>query len=123
VAIPRSDGRRPYVLRAIPISLDNGIDVTPPTALVVIVDPELEPVPDSDALRRLYGLTKNEAKVALHVLDGKGLVPIADELEISLATVRTHLQHVFDKTDTHRQAELVRLLLRAVTATRPNRGA
>jgi DNA-binding CsgD family transcriptional regulator len=24
--------------------------------------------------------------------------------------VRTHLQHVFDKTDTHRQADLVRLL-------------
>ena len=28
-----------------------------------------------------------------------------------MATVKTHLQHVFDKTDTHRQAELVRLLL------------
>ncbi len=118
VAVSRSEGRRPYVLRAIPIGLNDGIDVTPPTALVVIVDPELEPVPDSDALRRLYGLTKNEAEVALHVLDGQGLVPIADELAVSLATVRTHLQHVFDKTDTHRQAELVRLLLRAVTATR-----
>ena len=28
-----------------------------------------------------------------------------------MATAKTHLQHVFDKTDTHRQAELVRLLL------------
>ena len=28
-----------------------------------------------------------------------------------MTTVRTHLQHIFDKTDTHRQAELVRLLL------------
>jgi hypothetical protein len=36
----------------------------------------------------------------------------------SLATVRTHLQHVFDKTDTHRQAELVRLLLGGLAATR-----
>ena len=55
---------------------------------------------------------------ALRVLDGTGLVPIAEELAMSLATVRTHMQHVFDKTDTHRQAELVRLLLRGVAATR-----
>lgn len=44
----------------------------------------------------------------MHVADPK---QISDELSVSLATVRTHLQHVFDKTETHRQAELVRLLL------------
>ncbi len=113
VAIPRSDGQRSYVLRAIPIALSGEFGGPPPTALVVIVDPELEPVPDVDALQRLYRLTKTEAEVALRVLDGKGLVPIAEELAMSLPTVRTHLQHVFDKTDTHRQAELVRLLLRS----------
>ena len=32
-------------------------------------------------------------------------------MALSLATVKTHMQHIFDKTDTHRQAELVRLLL------------
>ena len=36
---------------------------------------------------------------------------LSEKLSVSLVTVRTHLQHVFDKTDTHRQAELVRLLL------------
>jgi DNA-binding CsgD family transcriptional regulator len=30
---------------------------------------------------------------------------------VSIATVRKHLQHLFEKTDTHRQAELVRFLL------------
>jgi DNA-binding CsgD family transcriptional regulator len=52
-----------------------------------------------------------EADVALRVLRGEGLKPICGELSLSMATVKTHLQHVFDKTDTHRQAELVRLLL------------
>jgi DNA-binding CsgD family transcriptional regulator len=69
------------------------------------------PLPDLESLRRRYGLTKAEADVALRVLDGTGLAPIAEELSISLSTVRTHLRHVFAKTDTHRQAELVRLLL------------
>jgi DNA-binding CsgD family transcriptional regulator len=44
-------------------------------------------------------------------MHGADLKEISEELSISLTTVRTHLQHVFDKTDTRRQAELVRLLL------------
>ncbi|HEX2285077.1 MAG TPA: LuxR C-terminal-related transcriptional regulator [Mycobacterium sp.] len=83
-----------------------------------IADPEREPEPELEALRRVYGLTTTEAEVALRVLGGTGLKPIADDMSLSLATVRTHLQHVFDKTNTHRQAELVRLLLGGLAATR-----
>lgn len=118
VAVPRSFGQRPYVVRVIPTSAAELNGMASPTALVVIVDPEQEPVPDSEALRRLYGLTKTEAEVALRVLDGTGVVPIAEQLSISVSTVRTHLKHVFHKTDTHRQAELVRLLLSELSALR-----
>jgi DNA-binding CsgD family transcriptional regulator len=79
--------------------------------MIVIVDPDLEPEPPVLLLRRLYGLTRSEAEIALMVLRGQGRNHIADELSLSLATVKTHLHHVFDKTGTHRQAELVRLLL------------
>jgi DNA-binding CsgD family transcriptional regulator len=65
----------------------------------------------AELLRRVYGLTNAEAAVALHIADGQGIKPIADELSLSTATVKTHLQRVFLKTGTHRQAELVRLLL------------
>lgn len=61
-------------------------------------------------LRKLFGLTNGESDVALRVARGQGLAPISEDLSVSVATVKTHLQHVFDKTDTHRQAELVRLL-------------
>jgi DNA-binding CsgD family transcriptional regulator len=86
---------------------DNG----PPRALVVVIDPNDDPAPPADLLRRLFGLTTAEADVAELVAGGHGLKPIADELALSIATVKTHLQRVFAKTDTHRQAELVRLLL------------
>jgi DNA-binding CsgD family transcriptional regulator len=118
VAVPRPVGQRPYVIRVIPTSAAESNGMSSPTALVVIVDPEQEPVPDVEALRRLYGLTNTEAEVALRVLDGTGVVPIAEQLSISVSTVRTHLKHVFHKTDTHRQAELVRLLLSELAATR-----
>jgi DNA-binding CsgD family transcriptional regulator/PAS domain-containing protein len=118
LAVPRLSGRRPYLVRVIPLAREVLAGVASPSALVLIVDPEKEPEPEVKALRRLYGLTNTEAEIALRVLDGTGLGPIADELSVSLSTVRSHLQRVFDKTHTHRQAELVRLLLDGLTATR-----
>lgn len=103
---PRPSGRRSYVVHVTP--LDAHIRTGP--ALVVIVDPEPEPWLPKAQLRNLFGLTNAEADVALLVMRGTGLKPISAAMSLSLTTVKTHLQHVFDKTDTHRQAELVRLL-------------
>jgi DNA-binding CsgD family transcriptional regulator len=80
-------------------------------ALVMIIDPEREPEPPKTLIRRLFGLTNAEADVALRVMSSDGLKPIAADLALSRETINTHLQHIFEKTDTHRQAELVRLLL------------
>ena len=39
-----------------------------------------------------------------------GVPEVAPVLGISEPTVKTHLQHIFDKTDTKRQADLVKLV-------------
>jgi DNA-binding CsgD family transcriptional regulator/PAS domain-containing protein len=104
----RPSGKRPYVLHALPFQRDETRGRA--VALLLVVDPEIEPEPPAALLRRLYHLTQTEAEVALHVMRGVDLKQISERLGVSLTTVRTHLQHVFDKTDTHRQAELVRLL-------------
>jgi DNA-binding CsgD family transcriptional regulator len=106
----RPSGKRPYVIHVLPF-YPAAEDFSEARALVVIIDPEQDPEPPKMLLRRLYGFTNAEAEVALRVLRGDGLKPIAADLALSMATVKTHLQHTFDKTDTHRQAELVRLLL------------
>lgn len=107
---PRAAGLRPYVIHVVPFT-SAPPDRSQPRALVIVVDPDRQAEPHRDLLIRLFGLTRAEAEVALRVLRGDGLRPISDELSLSLATVKTHLQHVFMKTGTHRQAELVRLLL------------
>ena len=108
----RRSGKRPYVIHVLPSHRRNADEpLRQPMALVLIIDPEDEHEPAVALLRRLYRLTEAEAEVALHVMHGADLKQISEELSISYTTVRTHLQHVFDKTDTHRQAELVRLLL------------
>ena len=108
----RPSGKRPYLVHVLP--LHRSIDEIPSdaAALVMIIDPDKEPEPVAALARRLYGLTVGEAEVARCLMRGAHLRDIADELSVSYQTVRTHLQHIFDKTDTHRQAELVRLLLR-----------
>ncbi|AFM17592.1 DNA-binding protein with HTH domain [Mycolicibacterium chubuense NBB4] len=109
---PRPSGKRPYVIHVSPSHRRNADEpLRRPMALALIIDPEDEPEPDHRLLQRLYHLTRAEADIAIRVLHGAGLKEISEQLSISLPTVRTHLQHIFDKTDTHRQAELVRLLL------------
>ncbi|BBX15751.1 helix-turn-helix transcriptional regulator [Mycolicibacterium duvalii] len=107
----RPSGRRPYIVHVLPSYRSSGEQPRRPMALVLIVDPEDKPVPPAVLLRKLYGLTRAEAEIAIRVTDGAHLKDISQELSISLPTVRTHLQHAFDKTGTHRQADLVHLLL------------
>jgi DNA-binding CsgD family transcriptional regulator len=63
-------------------------------------------------------LTPAEAAVATEGLKADGLRASADRLGTSVTMARTHLAHVFDKTGSRRQAELVRLLVRSESAVR-----
>jgi DNA-binding CsgD family transcriptional regulator len=94
------------------------IDVARPRAILFITDPEEAAVVRRENLRRDFGLTPAEAGFTREVLKADGLQAAADRLGISLTTARTHLAHVFDKTGTRRQAELVRLILQSQPAMR-----
>lgn len=106
---PRPSGKQPYVIHVLPSRPTLGQDAEP-CAIVIVIDPAHNAAPSHQTLRILYELTDAEARVALLALRGEGITPIATHLGLSVATVKTHLQHVFEKTGTHRQAELVRLL-------------
>ena len=66
---------------------------------------------DADELKHHFGLTSAEAAMAREVGSGAAVKECARRLGILYTTARTHLQHIFEKTGTRRQAELVRLLL------------
>jgi len=92
------------------------IDIVRPRAILFISDPEQSAAVGRESLRQDFGLTSAEAGFTREVLKGDGLRAAADRLGISLTTARTHLAHVFDKTGTRRQAELVRLILQSQPA-------
>lgn len=67
--------------------------------------------PSTQALQGRFGLTRAEAKVVGLLAEGRSIKRIAEDLEVSLETARTHAKRAMQKTDTHRQAELVSLVL------------
>jgi len=82
-----------------------------PAVAIFVSDPEHNvTVPVQDVAHH-FGLTHAEAAILLELANGKSLARIAAERRISKNTVRSHLQRIFDKTDTSRQAELVKLVL------------
>lgn len=67
-------------------------------------------------LRQAYGLTGSELRVLNRLISGATREAISSDLGISLATVKTHLQNIFRKTGTNRQADLVRKMVGGVAA-------
>jgi DNA-binding CsgD family transcriptional regulator len=64
------------------------------------------------------GLTTVEAGVVVEVIQGGSREDVARRLGVAVATVRTHLARIFERTGVRRQAELVRLALNGDTPLR-----
>lgn len=112
LALTRPSRRRPYALLVTPLPRKELLFLPErPAAMVFITDPEHRHEPPPDALMRLHGLTRRQAELAVVLAAGHSLEETAAALGISTATARVHLRQVFAKTDTHRQAELVKLLI------------
>ena len=89
------------------------IGVEVPVAIVTVRDPDVDCRQQEVNLRHRFGLTAAEARLAAEILKGDGRAAAARRRGISTATAKSHLSSIFEKTGTHRQAELIRLLLDA----------
>ncbi len=105
--------RRPVSLLIAALPLRDGYKGMP-AALVLINDPDRAPAPPRVRLIQAYGLTGAEAGVAQLMLRGVGIADVAQRLNISVETARTHVRRLLTKTGTHRQSDLILLLLREV---------
>lgn len=81
-----------------------------PSVLLLVSDTSRNMRAPVDLLRDLFGLTLAEARLATRLGDGISLTDAAAELGVAKATVRSQLNAVFQKTQTNRQGELIRLL-------------
>ncbi len=111
-AITRPSGLRPFTLLVTPLPRNGeGIFAERAAAAIFVKDPEKKFEPQVETLQRLYGLTPAEARLAQILATGLSLAEAAERLRITRETARSRLKRIYSKTDTHRQAELVRLLV------------
>ncbi len=111
VSISRGENRRPLQILVAPIPPQVSGTNRQAAAVLFLSDPERAYEPNLAQLQTAFSLTKSEARVASALTLGKTIEQIAGEFGVSPMTVRSHLNRVFDKTDTGRQTDLVRLLL------------
>jgi DNA-binding CsgD family transcriptional regulator len=64
----------------------------------------------ADQLYDLYHLTPAETRLAALILRGYSLHAAARTLRVSNNTARTHMKRIYDKTQTHRQVDFIRLV-------------
>jgi DNA-binding CsgD family transcriptional regulator len=83
--------------------------------MVSMVANEGPEVPRADLLKNRFGLTPSQARLVIHLTAGHSLRSSAKALGVKYETVRSYLKPVFQKTGTHRQAELVLTVFSAMT--------
>jgi len=107
--------RRPYTLLVTPIATVAGLHAeTRAVAVLFLTDPEQELRLPAQTIAQVLGLTLAEGRLTALLADGQSLQQAAEALEVSQHTARNQLKSIFQKTDTHRQGELVRLVLTSV---------
>jgi DNA-binding CsgD family transcriptional regulator/PAS domain-containing protein len=104
--------RLPWLLMVAPCSEIPAHALAPlsPACMIFIHDRVARSSTTVEYLRQVFGLTGQESKISMLAAEGHGIARVADEMGLSSLTVRNHLQRVFAKTGTSRQAELARLI-------------
>jgi DNA-binding CsgD family transcriptional regulator len=109
--VVRRRAKLPVILRIWPFDGAARVPTQEVRALLTLNALGPKPGPTAALLAKTFRLTPAEAKLAGVIARGASPEIAAAELKISRETARNHLKSVFAKTDTHRQSELVALLL------------
>lgn len=85
-----------------------------PCVAIFLRDPERGTQGSNEVIRRLFDLTRSEARLALLLANGMSLDEASEQLNIRRNTVRAHLRTIFSKMGVTRQTELVVMVMNSV---------
>jgi DNA-binding CsgD family transcriptional regulator len=87
---------------------------TPPTIIAYLHAGPEAGVHPIEQLIDLFGLTRNEAALAIALARGRSLAEAAAEIRLTIETARNYSKRIYSKTGTRGQADLVRLVLSGI---------
>jgi DNA-binding CsgD family transcriptional regulator len=106
----QAPGETPMVAYVLPLQVSDVRSSfnTAAVAIFLCTRDAATPVTES-LLATLYALTPAEIRVFQHMVKGLSAKEIANSLHLSESTVNTHTKHLFAKTDTGKQTQLIAL--------------
>jgi len=107
--VPRASGKL-LLLLFLPVRANETAGPDKAPLAVLLMNGPLHD-PDLDLLMDFFSFTPAEARVAGYLMQGKSVEQVALRLGITESTIRNHLKHMYTKTGTRRQGELVQVLL------------
>jgi DNA-binding CsgD family transcriptional regulator len=112
VPLPAREGED-HVAHVLPLTAGMRRKAGVPYAAVAVVfvrKPSFDVPSLAETIAKRHQLTPSELRVLLGIVEVGGVPEVAKALGLSDTTVKTHLRHVFEKTSTTRQADLVKLV-------------
>lgn len=109
LSVPRLSGQAALSVLVVPVGRDEEAHATGAALFFAQPEEPLQIAPET--LEGLYGLTTAEARLVIALVGGHKLEEAAQLSGTSPHTVRNQLKSAFRKTETNRQAELVKLVL------------
>jgi DNA-binding CsgD family transcriptional regulator/PAS domain-containing protein len=111
IGIPARGGLEPRVIHVMPLRKDTtrgrlGQRAAAALFIAPATSPSRMPI---DALALIYDLTPAESRIIEMIAAGDTQAAIARTLGIAPSTVKTHVLHLFEKTGSTRQADLLKL--------------
>ncbi len=109
--LSRGEDRPPLFAHVFPLAAKSAVsifDLDRPAAAVFVVDPAAGLGAQIRRFAARFGLTAAETRLLGEIIVGNGLTAAATKLKIAEVTARTHAKRIFEKTETRRQAELIR---------------
>jgi DNA-binding CsgD family transcriptional regulator/PAS domain-containing protein len=115
MALPSAEGLLPFSILIAPLAPERCESLTTgPAVIVCVTDLEAGLTVPEQRLRETFRLSPAESRIVACLLEGLDPNQAADRLSLGIRTVRFHLSNIFQKTSTHSQAELARLMMRTI---------
>jgi DNA-binding NarL/FixJ family response regulator len=106
----QAPGQPPVVAYVLPLQVSDVRSAFNAAAVAIFLSTRETSQPAMESiLATLYELTPSEIRVLSQLMRGLSITEIACELAVSDSTVTTHLKHIYEKTQTNKQSQLVAL--------------
>jgi DNA-binding CsgD family transcriptional regulator len=121
MCVPASQAGKRWLISVVPIAQSHALAsaAVEPLALIAI-GPPAGPGEPSHVFRLMFGLTRMEAELMRVLAGGASVAECAEQRSVSVATIRTQLRSLFEKTGATSQSRLVRLALSIAPIGSPN---